>query len=111
MNRIQASWLTVALSVFSFGSAWAGSPGQLCIKEKIGGNPPCSANDVRISSLVASGGSLTCTPGDLLNLTLTATIESGPARYDIGIWVNETGGSALSDPGGTCYRDYLNPRS
>ena len=54
---------------------------------------------------------MTCVLGDVLNLTLTATIESSPARYDIGLWINETGGSALSDPGGTCYRDYLAPRS
>src|SRR5262249_59352710 len=43
-------------------------------------------------------------------VTLKATIESGPDRYDIGLWLNTKGGSALSDPSGAnCYRDYFHP--
>jgi len=111
LSVLTLSTTLILIACGSHQSAWAGSSGQLCIQQKIGGNPSCTANDVRISSLVATGGPITCVPGDFVNATLVATIESGPARYDIGLWINETGGSALSDPTGTCYRDYLHPRS
>jgi hypothetical protein len=89
--------------------AVAGSSGQLCIKEKVGGNPPCTANDVRVGSMTLISGEPTCEPGQDYTGTFEALIESGPDRYDIGLWVNESGGEALSDPDGTCYRDYLPP--
>jgi hypothetical protein len=87
----------------------AQSSGNLCIKERIGGNPPCTANDVRIGTLAVVGGAQSCTPGDDITVTLEATIESGPDRWAVGLWINESGGSAQSDPDGTCYRDYLHP--
>ena len=113
--------------------AAAQSGGNTCIKETIGGNPPCSANDVRVGFLqlvtnencvsagspfscctgnmagTCDGGPTSCFLGEDIDVTLMATIESGPDRYAIGIWVNESGGSALSDPAGTCFRDYLHP--
>ncbi len=58
-------------------------------------------------------GPTTCDPTDPtpFSVTIEATIESGPERFDIGLWVNESGGSAKSDPTGTCYRDFLDPVS
>ncbi len=84
--------------------------GQACLKEYTGiNNPACTANDVRISVLTVIGGPPTCMPGETLNLTVEATIESGPQRFDIGLWLNESGGSAQTDPDGTCFRDFLAP--
>ncbi len=93
--------------------AAAQSGGNACLKEATGlNNPSCTANDVRIGRMALIPGQLTsCDPNspDPITVTLEATIESGPDRYAIGLWVNETGGSAKSDPTGTCFRDYLHP--
>jgi len=99
------------VTVFITTQAAAGSGGNPCIKEEIGGNPPCTANDVRFSALDVISGPTSCILGEIVTLEVEATLESGPERYDIGLWINEDGGSALSDPDGTCYRDYLHPVS
>jgi hypothetical protein len=91
--------------------ATAQSSGNLCIKEKLGGDPPCTANDVRFAALDVLSGPTGCMLGETINVTVLVTLESGPERFDIGIWINESGGSALSDPDGTCYRDFLDPVS
>jgi hypothetical protein len=84
---------------------------QACIKEATGlNNPSCTANDVRIGSFTLISGPANCTAGDTITVTLQANIESGPARYDIGLWINQEGGSARSDTtGDNCYRDFLTP--
>ena len=90
--------------------AASGISEQLCLKQKTGlNNPSCTANDVRIGKLEIVGESISCTPGEQITVTMKGTVESGPDRYAIGFWINEAGGSALDDPDGTCYRDYLNP--
>lgn len=100
------------LSMLCCSATEAGASDELtgasCI-EAASGNATCTANDVRISGLEVFGSSGTCVPGDFIDLTLIATIESGPDRYDIGIWLNETGGSALDDLTGTCFRTILTP--
>src|SRR5262245_3312968 len=75
--------------------AFAQSSGNLCITQKIGGNPPCTANDVRIGTMTLIAGPSNCDPTDPtpFAVTLEATIESGPDRYDIGLWLNTKGGS------------------
>src|SRR5262249_39944347 len=80
--------------------AFAQSFNNLCVTEKIGGNPSCTANDVRIGTMHLIAGPSSCDPTDPtpFAVTLEATIESGPDRYDIGLWLNTDGGSALSDP-------------
>lgn len=86
--------------------------GTACIKEEIGGNPSCTANDVRIGSYRLVSGPTSCDPTSTTPITVTieATIESGPDRYNIGIWINQQGNSAQSDPTGpNCYRDFLHP--
>jgi hypothetical protein len=93
-------------------SATAQSSGNACIKQKIGGSPPCTANDVRIGKLELVGTPQACVVGSSIPVTLKATIESGPERWDIGLWLNQAGNSALNDPtGNNCYRDYLHPDS
>jgi hypothetical protein len=89
-----------------------GTSDNSCLQQDTGlSNPSCTANDVRIGLLQVPEGttcdtaSLTPTP-----LTLTATILSGPTRYNLGIWLNTEGGSAKSDTtGANCYRDFLHP--
>jgi hypothetical protein len=90
-----------------------GISGQDCLKQKTGlNNPSCTANDVRITEVeVLTPGFIGCELGETISLDIIATIESGPERYDIGIWINETGGSAKDDPVGTCFRDYLEPNA
>lgn len=98
-------------SFFVTTQATAQSSGNPCIKEEVGGDPPCTANDVRFAALDLLSGPAGCKLGDTINVTVLATLESGPERFDVGIWINENGGSALSDPDGTCYRDFLDPVS
>ncbi|MDH3629027.1 MAG: hypothetical protein OES25_15385, partial [Acidobacteriota bacterium] len=104
------------------------------------GQITCTANDVRIGTLEVVGAAVTCDPtpiscegglnageacssdGDCpdpfagaclpeqVTVDLKATLISGPERYDIGLWLNETGGSARTDPTGSCYRDILTPQ-
>src|SRR5688572_4094301 len=99
--------------LFAVQPTLAQSDGNACIKEATGlNNPSCTANDVRIGSFRVIAGPTTCDPdsNDTIQVTVEATIESGPARYDIGIWINEAGGSARSDTtGDNCYRDFLSP--
>jgi hypothetical protein len=99
------------VSFFITPQAAAQSAGNPCIKEEIGGDPPCTANDVRFTALDVISGPASCILGETVTVEVEATLESGPERYDIGLWINERGGSALSDPDGTCYRDYLHPVS
>jgi len=103
--------ILLLISFFIAMEAAAQSGGNLCIKEQIGGNPSCTANDVRLVALDMISGPTSCMLGETVTLTVRAKIESSPERYDIGLWINEVGGSALSDPDGTCYRDYLYPAS
>jgi hypothetical protein len=95
-------------------AAQNGTSPVTCIRQTVGGNPSCSANDVRIGKFTAIGNPAPCDPNSNtpITVTLQATIESGPARYDVGIWINQQGGSAQSDTSGNdlnCYRDYLAP--
>ena len=117
-KSIVTRMLSISILAMSFGVLVTATPaqaqisGQQCLKEKtMLNNPSCTANDVRIISLEVLEGNTCLTEGETVDVTLKATIESGPQRYDIGIWVNESGGSALSDPDGTCYRDFLDPVS
>ena len=101
------------LSTAQPAAAQSGLSGQACIKEKTGlNNPSCTANDVRIGSFELLAGPATCDPTDPtpIVVTLRAHIESGPARYDIGLWVNQAGNSAKTDTtGSNCYRDFFPP--
>ena len=89
-----------------------GTPSAACIRDAAGFNQGniCTANDVRIGRYDLVGAPASCREGDVLTVTLRAQVESGPERYDIGLWVDELGGNA-QDHGNLCYRDYLHPLS
>jgi hypothetical protein len=107
--------MMLVIGLLSMGQpAAAQTSDTACIKEATGlNNPSCTANDVRIGSYtLVSPGLTSCDPTSDTPITVTieATIESGPARYDIGIWINQDGNSAKSDPtGNNCFRDFLHP--
>ncbi len=106
--------LLVVGLLFTAQPAVAQTSDTACVKEATGlNNPSCTANDVRIGSYrLVSPGLTSCDPtsNDPITVTIEATIESGPARYDVGIWINQDGGSAKSDPtGNNCFRDFLHP--
>ncbi|MFC1678252.1 putative metal-binding motif-containing protein [Patescibacteria group bacterium] len=111
LAKILGLAMFLLLSSFVTTQAAAQSSGNLCIKEQLGGNPPCTANDVRFSTLDLLNGPSACVLDETVSVELEVKLESGPERYDIGLWINESGGSALSDPDGTCFRDYLHPVS
>jgi hypothetical protein len=101
-----------AATIATAAPAFAQSSGNACIVEEVGGNPSCTANDVRIGKMELVTGPSSCDPDDPtpFAVTIKATIESGPDRYDIGLWFNTAGNSAHSDPSGdNCYRDFLHP--
>src|SRR5262245_32807646 len=50
--------------------AAAQSSGNACIKQRIGGNPPCTANDVRIGRMEVVGAPSTCVPGSSVLATI-----------------------------------------
>ena len=101
-------------------SADTGTPDTACIRDATGftqGNI-CTANDVRISSATVIAGPTSCTAGQTVTVRLRAKVESGPDRYDVGIWVDQLGGDAQSFGGAPpllpvnrCYRDFLEPMS
>jgi len=102
--------LLLGLALAPAPAVHAGSGGAQCLKQKTGlNNPSCTAADVRLSELRVISGPPSCTLGENINVTMEATIESGPDRYDVGLWINEVGGLAKDDPDGTCFREYLHP--
>ena len=79
-------------------SADTGTPDTACIRDATGftqGNI-CTANDVRISSATVIAGPTSCTAGQTVTIRLRAKVESGPDRYDVGLWVDQLGGDAIS---------------
>src|SRR5207249_2329967 len=103
-RKLTAVLAFVCICTSLTGVVLAQSSGNACIKERIGGNPPCTANDVRIGRMDVQGTPPQCVVGTSIVVPLKATIESGPDRWDIGLWVNQAGHSALSDPlGNNCY--------
>ena len=102
----------LAIAIAMAAPAFAQSSNNACVVQEVGGNPPCTANDVRIGHMQLVAGPSMCDPNDPtpFPVTIEATIESGPDRYDIGLWFNTAGNSAKDDPSGNnCYRDYLHP--
>jgi hypothetical protein len=111
-HRIRYALASIAIAVATAAPAFAQSNNNACIVQQVGGNPPCTANDVRIGHMELVAGPSMCDPNDPtpFPVTIKATIESGPDRYDIGLWFNTKGNSAKDDPSGNnCYRDYLHP--
>src|SRR5262245_15845047 len=84
-------------------------PNLACLQEEPGlDNPACTANDVRLVKLEGVGPT-GCVADTDTPVSLRATIESVPGRYDIGLWLNQRG-SAKSDPTGNhCSRAFLHP--
>lgn len=83
----------------------------MCIpKASIGQGSICEANDVRIGSLRTLQVLEPCTfAGDTAKVYLRAELISGAdARYDIGMFINLDGGSAV-DGSQKCARAYLSP--
>ncbi len=110
---ILGAMLVMLLALFAGGkTALAGTPGTTCIRDTMnwGQGNICTANDVRIGAYELVGTSQTCQPGSKITVTLKLRVESSPARYDIGVWIDQGGGNAL-DRGNVCYRDYLHPVS
>jgi hypothetical protein len=64
--------------------AEAQSSGNACITEKIGGNPPCTANDVRIGRIEVVGGPTSCTEGETLTRPCWPRSSRG-RQVDIGL--------------------------
>ena len=116
LTWLLSCFLLVGGLILGASPAAAQSGGNLCIKEKIGGNPPCTAYDVRVGKLevvgtcdggsqngqeciaddasdpcISGGGTCVaieeCVEGDDIEVMLQATIESGPDRWAIGLWL------------------------
>jgi len=111
-RRIRYGLASIAIAIATAAPAFAQSSNNACVVQEVGGNPPCTANDVRIGHMELVAGPSMCDPNDPtpFAVTIEATIESGPDRYDVGLWFNTAGNSAKDDPSGfNCYRDYLHP--
>lgn len=120
--RLKSALTFLVASAVVLGGLFAGVPpvfanhggttSAACIRDASGFNQGniCIANDVRIGKYDLVGPPTSCQEGEVLTVTLRARVESGPERYDIGLWVDELGGNA-QDNGNLCYRDYLHPLS
>ena len=102
---ILSTVLLAALMAFS-GAAWADDmgntdylDGQACMDDIFPGNLNCTANDVSITSIInatviddgcAFAGDTVTFNADLV-VGLTAA-----SRWDVGLWLAEDGGSALT---------------
>ena len=77
----------------------------------------CTANDVKVSeyeaiSIDGSPDIPPCVEGETGVYYLKAKLVANAGeRYDIGLFINENGGDAKTDPGENCYRDLLSPVS
>jgi len=96
----------------AYASPTSGMPNQQCIRDATGFTQGtiCTAGDVVISRFEVISGPASCIDGEQVTLTVNATLESNSekSRYDVGLWVDQNGGDAMSN-GNVCYRDYLNP--
>src|SRR5579871_1330359 len=93
------------LMFFSLASISSlGNNAGTCMDD-IAGPTNCSAKDVKIANLAVISGPSTCFLGSSISVQLQAqTICSSQTRYDVGYWIAQDGGNALT---GQCYNDYL----
>jgi hypothetical protein len=82
-----------------------------CLNDLAGftGGNICTAKDVKLSAgtFTVISGPATCVAGETILVQLQADLEAtAQDRYNIGIWVAQDGGNALT---GVCYDDYLKP--
>lgn len=67
----------------------------------------CTANDVVVAEYTVTNGITTCIPGTTIEINADARlVAQASLRYDVGFFVAEDGGNALT---GTCHHDYLPP--
>ena len=66
----------------------------------------CTSNDVRIAETEVLSGPTECTEGDIIDVELAADLQSSSdsSRSDIGIWLAEDGGDAVT---GSCQHFYF----
>lgn len=85
---------------------------QLCLADAFGGDPGCTANDVRIANLTLVSGPTGCINLEEISIEVRAELEASGhnERQDIGIYIANDGGDAKAS-NGTCFRDYLHPVS
>jgi len=83
---------------------------QQCINPASGLNTVCTANDVFFGELVAKNVSIyTCaSAGDTVNVKFFGVAQAGsPTRYDIGFYLDLSGGDARTGNG--CYHGFFQP--
>ncbi|KAL3809195.1 hypothetical protein ACHAXA_008411, partial [Cyclostephanos tholiformis] len=72
----------------------------VCLAAAMGGSPSCTANDVKITSVVKTSGPLVCPEGSSVIVTLNTTLfVNANTRYDIGAYVGINGANAKNAPG------------
>ncbi|MGH7428777.1 MAG: hypothetical protein ACREJ4_10570, partial [Candidatus Methylomirabilaceae bacterium] len=105
--------MTVAVVTLLVIGSWSAAfaVNSDCLQKFTGiNNPACSANDVRVGRLELVSGPPSCTSGETILVTLKAIIESGPERFDIGLWINALAGDARDDQtANACFREFLDP--
>lgn len=100
----------VVASLASISALEAGVAGQLCLRAATGfTTATCIASDVRPATLRLVGTPRPCTSGTPVTVDLEARVVSSIERYDVGLWIHQAGGSALTGTGANCYRDALVP--
>jgi hypothetical protein len=86
---------------------------QPCLAQASGISGGCTANDVSVAQTtslrvvdkdpVADGVQGCLFPGDSATVSFVAQFHStATARYDVGVWTSQNGGSALTGTGGSC---------
>lgn len=92
------------------GAAFAQAT-DACLDQASGGTQQCTSNDITISLIIVESIPEPCSfPGDTAQVVLRAQLEGSGQndRYDVGIFVNASGGSAKTDTN-ACFRDFLHP--
>ncbi len=99
--------LTFAASAVAPEAQDAITPPPNCMQDLSGKKLQCTANDVRVRQFTLVEGPGECQIGEPIRVRLQAQLESGAnERYDIGLFVAQDGGDALT---GACFQDYLPP--
>jgi hypothetical protein len=104
------AWALAVASLPESAALQAGEPNQLCLRAATGLTAAtCIANDARIAALRLAGPPRPCTSDTLVTVDLEIRVVSSVERFDVGLWIHQFGGSALTDSQPACYREALVP--
>lgn len=95
---------TILFSFATVGLIAVTAQAQTCLEDQAGGAQNCTANDATGASILVTNIDVPCNGSTAqVDLEVTASAGNAATRYDLGIFVAQDGGNALT---GSCARQY-----